>query len=223
MSYIDLEREHALRDVLPPEDYRDKAHQMNVAFRHLLRHRGSTQRRDLMPGIDEARLWSTIVCSYSLLEQSLREAIAHPAPLEEVTVDELNDWERKGCGVVNAFSRYLRTGSLDNYSDAMRKWLDDSVAAAENRADLENDVDLKRFLRIASRCCLTFHDGQFALRNHRPLPIDPGALNIHDGWTIEWHTEAATWRGPVDDVTELPLRAGQSFTATWYGAADAQA
>lgn len=355
MNYIDLEKKHTLRDVVSQEEYGDKAHLMEVVLKDLLRHRGSIQGRDLMPGFDEARLWSTIVGSYSLLEQSLKllvgirtpdylppakgkntaisdghdlggvysrlteldrtileenyaqyasfiefpskfptlqgylaavgrgqvpwryfllekgfaelsglpsplspdmllEAtravvsilmtkgwcdqgnqniihrrlerslggvIARPVPLEAITADDLKDWVKEGRGMINAFSRYLRAGPLDNYSDAMKKWLDESVAVAKKMAGQDNDVDLTRFLNAASRCCLMFHDNRFSFRNHLPPPIASNALDIHGGWNIEWRTDTTMWDGPVDDVNELPLRAGQSFTATWHQAGNA--
>ena len=353
MKYQDLEKKHDLHDVLAPEKYGHKVHLMKVVLKDLRRHRGRIQGRDMMPGYDEARLWSTIVSSYSLLEQSLkmlvgvrtvdylppargkdtaigdghnlmrvykrlteldkeileeayaqyasfiefpsefptlrsylttigrgqvpwryfllerdfddlsglpsplspdmllevvhalisilmakswndhgssniysrvewslRDALLHPSPLEQLSTEDLSNWTRDGNGVVNAFSRYLRAGPLDDYSDAMRKWLDDSVAAVRAMASREgeNDVDLLRFLDVSKRCCVTFRDNRFSFRNYLPLPLS--SLNTHGGWTIEWHSESATWQGPVDDVKELPLRPGQSFAARWHSDAE---
>lgn len=72
MSYKDLEEQHDLHDVLAPEKYRHKVDLMEVVLEDLRSHRARIQGRDLMPGFNEARLWSTILSSYSLLEQSLK-------------------------------------------------------------------------------------------------------------------------------------------------------
>lgn len=353
MNYRDLEEQHCLHDVLAPEKYRHKVDLMEVVLEDLRSHRARIQGRDLMPGFNEARLWSTILSSYSLLEQSLkllvgvrttgylppangkntaindnhdllrvydrltkldetileeayaeyasfiefppefptlrsyfaaighgqvpwryfllqkdlddlnglpsplspdmlleithalisilmakgwvdhgiwnvssrierglREALFHPAPWGPISTKDLNNWMQEGGGVINAFSRYLRAGPLDEYSDAMRKWLDDTVTAARAIASLGevNDVDLLRFLDVSGKCCTTFRDNRFSFRNHLPRPI--GSLDTRGGWNIEWRTEGATWRGPVDDVKELPLRPGQSFSARWYRATE---
>ena len=274
-SYSDLEDREGLRDIVSAKVYGDKAHRMEIVFDELLRQRPRTVGLDLMPGVDESKLWATVLCAYSLLEQclkllvgirtprylppnwgrdtafrdghnlakiydrltdmdrriledayaeyasfvefpssfsslktylnevgdgqvawryfllekdvatmgklpsplspdmlleitratlgilmakswadhgphgvhrrlqhSLGDALAHPSPLGVLTSDDLNHWIRDGGGIVNAFARYLRAAPLDDYSDAMTNWLDQSVRAARDLAKGNKDADL---------------------------------------------------------------------------------
>ena len=347
-SYSALEKRAGLTDVVPATDYRDRAHRMGAAFRELLKQRPRIVGHDLMPGFDEVRLWSTIVCGYSLLEQSLKllvgvrttgylssdgketartdghdlakiysrlsdldrglleetfaeyasflefhpsfpslktyldeigkgqvawryfllqndltgprelpsplspdvlleiiraildilmakgwadhglhgvhhrlrhslgEALAHHSPLGDLTSADLNDWIRDGHGVVNAFARYLRAGALEDYSDAMRNWLDDSVRIARNYARENNDTDLDRFLALAPTCCVAVERNRFSFSCRRPMPVDADP-RLHCHWSIEWCSDGLTWRGEVDDCNHiaLPVREGQQFRASW--------
>ena len=157
------------------------------------------------------------------LAEGLEVALHHARMSDGPSHDDLNGWARDGRGVVNAFSRYLRAGPLDDYPDAMRKWLDHAVEAARaagKAAEQDGDDDLARFLRVASRCCATVNDNRFSFTNHRPEPLFGGQsldlpLRLRDGWSVEWRTDKTTWCGAVDAIRELPVRVGQISTMRW--------
>ena len=147
------------------------------------------------------------------LEQGLEDALRHVS--DGLSPDDLNSWVPDGGGIVNAFSRYLRAGPLDDYTNVMREWLDQSVVVAKKVA--EQDDDLAQFLAVASRCCVTVNDNRFSFTNWRPEPLCADrSLDIHGGWSVEWRTRNATWCGAVDDFRALPVRPGQTSRMTWH-------
>ena len=153
------------------------------------------------------------------LAEGLKGALYHDRVSDGPSLDDLDSWAGDGRGVVNAFSRYLRAGPLDDYPDAMREWLDLAVQNAEQMAE-QND-DLARFLRVARRCCVTVSDNRFSFKNRRPKPLFGGQsldlpLDLRDGWSVEWRTDKTTWRGAVDAIRELPVRVGQISTMRWH-------
>ena len=154
------------------------------------------------------------------LAEGLRGALYHDRVSDGPSLDDLDSWAGDGRGVVNAFSRYLRAGPLDDYPDAMRKWLDRAVQKAEQMAE-QND-DLAQFLRVARRCCVTVSgDNRFSFKNRRPEPLFGGQsldlpLRLRDGWSVEWRTDKTTWCGAVDAIRELPVRVGQISTMRWH-------
>ncbi len=160
------------------------------------------------------------------LAEGLEGALYHDQTSDGPSLDDLDSWARDGRGVVNAFSRYLRAGPLDDYPDAMREWLDHAVEAAKAKAagkaaEQDGDDDLARFLRVASRCCATVNDNRFSFKNPRPKPLFGGQsldlpLGLHDGWSVEWRADKTTWRGAVDAIRELPVRVGQISTMRWH-------
>ena len=139
--------------------------------------------------------------------------------------DDLQSWESNGGNIINAFSKYIRVGVLQNYSDALREWLNHSIKRLQCKA--EHDIDLRRFLDIASRCCMTFDGNRFSFRSNRPHPLSTNLEDWGKGWSIKWETvERETvrsiWEGPIDDIPcrkmkdfGLPMWPGQSFRATW--------
>ena len=135
--------------------------------------------------------------------------------------DDLQRWEQNGVGTINAFSKYIRVGVLQKYSDAMREWLNHSIKRLQCKA--EHDIDLRRFLDIASRCCVTFDGNRFSFCSNRPHPLSTNLEDWGKGWSIKWEkTKGSIWEGPIDDIPcrkmkdfGLPMWPGQSFRATW--------
>ena len=60
-NYADLEKEHGLEDIMPVNEYRHKAKQMEGALRQLVKHRRQIQGRDLAPSYDAVRFWPFVV------------------------------------------------------------------------------------------------------------------------------------------------------------------
>ena len=164
------------------------------------------------------------------LAEGLKGALYDDQVSDGPSPDDVRSWARDDREILNAFSRYLRAGPLDDYPNAMRKWLDHAVQKAEQMAE-QND-DLARFLWIARRCCVTVNDNsRFSFKNHRPKPLFGGQsldlpldlpLDLRDGWSVgsvewsvEWRTDKTTWRGAVDAIRELPVRVGQKSTMRW--------
>ena len=71
-EYADLEKADGLKDVVPVEQYKFKAHKMHGVLRQLTKHRRQVQGGDLFPGWDAVSYWPVIVSAYSLLEQCLK-------------------------------------------------------------------------------------------------------------------------------------------------------
>lgn len=143
-------------------------------------------------------------------------------------MSDLDAWVGREGGLVNAFSKHIRVGALDRKcGDALVKCLDTAVDQLRESAEQEYDVDMLRFLNMATRCCMTTDGSRFKFRNHRPTPISESD-QWHGGWRLSWRAEESSWSGPIDDppgnrIDEwgLPLRNGQAFTAGWRKTTDA--
>ncbi len=134
----------------------------------------------------------------------------------------MEGWKRNNDGIINAFSKYIRVGDLQPYSDAMREWLDHSMKQFQRMAEEEHDIDLCQFLGMADKCCMTFHGKRFSFRNNRPKPLSTSLEDWRTGWSIKWQSGESVWEGPIYDPPShrlddwgLPLRTGQAFTASW--------
>lgn len=147
------------------------------------------------------------------LENSLGRALGHPAPLVDLSTDNFNDWVRQNNGIINAFFRYIRIGSLDEYGKPMRKWLDESVELL--RKNLLDDLELEQFFLLAENRCMTWDGKQF--QSYNPLPKPVFLLDMHGDWNIEWRSDTSSWQGKVDKVEAIPMRIGQSFDINWFG------
>ena len=205
-------------------------HNDSMVWRYLLLEKDTSELRDLPSPLSldmlleairgtldilEAKAWSDRGMHGIIrrLEQGLEDALCRGS--DGLPPDGLNRWVPDGGGIVNAFSRYLRAGPLDDYTNAMREWLDHSVVVAKKVA--KQDDDLARFLAVASRCCVTVNDNRFSFTNRRPEPLCADrSLDIHGGWSVEWRTGNATWCGAVDDFRTLPVRPGQTSWMTWH-------
>lgn len=145
-------------------------------------------------------------------------------------MSELDVWADREGGLINAFSKHVRVGALDGKrSDVLVKWLDVAVDQLRESAKQQYDVDMLRFLHMATRCCMTTDGKRFNFRNHRPKPISESG-QWHGGWGISWRAEESSWSGPIDDPPSrrlhkwgLPLRTGQIFNASWHKTANAPA
>ena len=157
------------------------------------------------------------------LQHQLSDALSRRLPLESVSIDESDEWVQRGGGLINAFSRHIRAGALDGEcGGALAKWLDEAVEQLRQSAKQEYNVDMLRFLHMASRCCMTTDGKRFEFRNHRPEPLSKSLRPRRGGWSISWRTKESSWSGPIDDPPSqrlddwgLPLRTGQAFTASW--------
>ena len=167
-----------------------------------------------------------------LLERALRGSYSSPPPSwseqkfeDFLKGDDLEGWKRNNDGTINAFSKYIRVGDLQDlqpYSDAMREWLDHSKKKLQQMAAEENDIDLCHFLDMADKCCMTFRGKRFSFRNDRPEPLSTSLGDWRTGWSIKWQSGESVWEGPIDDPPShrlddwgLPLRTGQTFKASW--------
>ena len=170
---------------------------------------------------------------YHRLEDLLESALQHnssPPPSwseqkfeDFLNGDDLEGWEQDNDGIINAFSKYIRVGDLQPYSDAMREWLDHSMKQFQRMAEEEHDIDLCQFLDMADKCCMTFHGKRFSFRNNRPKPLSTSLGDWRTGWSIKWQSGESVWEGPIDDPPShrlddwgLPLRPGQIFRARWH-------
>ena len=157
------------------------------------------------------------------LQHQLCDALSQPLPQEGVSIEDLNAWVQRGGGLINAFSRHIRAGALDGKcGDALAKWLGEAVEQLRQSAEQQYDVDMLRFLHMASRCCMTMDGKRFEFRNHRPEPLSESQGPRRGGWSISWRTGESPWNVPIDDPPSqgldhwgLPLRTGQAFTASW--------
>ena len=157
------------------------------------------------------------------LKHQLCDALSRQLPLESVSIEDSYAWVQRGGGLINAFSRHIRAGALDGEcGDALAKWLDEAVEQLRQSAERQYDVDMRRFLHMASRCCMTTDGKRFEFRNHRPEPLSKSLEPWRGSWSISWRTEESSWSGPIDDPPSqrlddwgLPLRTGQTFKASW--------
>ena len=165
------------------------------------------------------------------LKHQLSEALSRPLPQEGMSIEDLNAWVRCGGGLINAFSKHIRIGSLDEeHSNVLAQWLDEAVQQLRQSAKQEYDLDVLQFLHMATRCCVTTDGKRFEFRNHRPKPISESPNQWCGGWSLSWRVGESSWNGPIDDPPSnridkwgLPLRTGQTFRASWRRAANAQA
>lgn len=147
------------------------------------------------------------------LEHSLERALCHPAPLVDLSTDDFNDWIRQNNGIINAFSRYIRIGDLDEYDKPMRKWLEESVELLrKNRLD---DLELEQFFLLAENRYMRWDGKQFRSRN--PLPKPVSSLDVHSAWSIEWRSDTSEWHGKINKIEAIPMKVGQSLNITWAG------
>lgn len=145
-------------------------------------------------------------------------------------MSDLDAWVGREGGLVNAFSKHIRDGALDRKcGDALVKCLDTAMDQLRESAEQEYDVDMLRFLHMATRCCMTTDGSRFKFCNHRPTPISESD-QWHGGWSLSWRSEESSWSGPIDDPPikrlqkgGLPLRTGQAFRASWHNTANAPA
>ena len=70
---------------------------------------------------------------------------------------------------------------------------------------------------------MTVHGKRFSFRNNRPKPLSTSLEDWRTGWSIKWQSGESVWEGPIDgppshrlDDWGLPLRAGQTFKASWH-------
>ena len=85
-----------------------------------------------------------------LLESALQRSSPPPSWSEQkledfLNGDDLEGWKRNNDGIINAFSKYIRVGDLQPYSDEMREWLDHSMRQFQRMAEEEHDIDLCQF------------------------------------------------------------------------------
>lgn len=173
--------------------------------------------RRLMHQLDEAS-------SNALLQE------ARSIEDSNAVMSDLDAWADREGGLVNAFSKHIRVGKLDGeLSEGLVKWLDAAVDQLRESAKQRYDVDMLRFLHMATRCCMTTDGSRFKFRNHRPTPISESD-QWHGGWRLSWRAEESSWSGPIDDPPikrlqkgGLPLRTGQTFIASWHNTANAPA
>ena len=80
-------------------------------------------------------------------------------------MSDLNAWAKHEGGLINAFSKHTRVGALDGERGAtLVKWLDAAVDKLRESAEQQYDVDMLRFLHMATRCRMTT-DGKRFIHN----------------------------------------------------------
>ena len=151
------------------------------------------------------------------LERELRRAPYEASDSDQAEVDA---WRKDNPCRINACSRWLRAGSLEQHaSPFMRDWMITTMGRAVEidikraqemgrNAKLGIAYDMAIFKHRAQRSWLTWDGKRFVSRNPLPEPVEE--ITLQGEWSVEWTAAQSLWTARMRRaLNEVPVRVGQ--------------